>query len=780
MAFCMTGCMGRVKNLNQQVYSRGIHLIPQPQSVEQREGAFRLDGNTTFCCPDGQAVTVADFYAGKLHRSTGYAFRRTETEADGSICLQLEPEAFSSPEAYRLEVTPERVKVTASALQGLFYGMSTFMQLLPAEVESPELVEAEAWEAPCVVVTDAPRFPYRGLMIDVARHFTSVEGLKKHIDMLSTLKINYLHLHLSDYQGWRVEIKKYPKLTEVGSKRIDEYGKEYGGFYTQDDIRELVRYASERYVTLIPEIDVPGHSLAAIAAYPELSCTGETYPVMSRWGGFPVVFCPGKEVMFEMLDGIFEELCGLFPGEYFHIGGDECPKTVWKTCPQCQRRIREEGLKADARHTAEERLQSYAIARCEQMLKKYGKRLIGWDEILEGGLAPDATVMSWRGEQGGIQSALMNHPVVMTPTSGGMYFDYYQGDSQAEPFAWGGHAPIWKTYAYDPVPDTLKAMGKEQYILGVQANAWSECMYTEDVVEYRVYPRVLAVAEVGWTQPERKDYDDFVRRLQHACVRMDYHQLNYFIPIPEQPGRSMNHVAFLDTVSVAFQTVAPAERMVYTLDGSEPGLKSAVYGQPLHFSASGMVKIRSVLPSGKMSVVRSVEVEKQSWLDALGVTPDSRGLLLKMADARCLTLNELDSQTQWRDSVITRVEAIARLRPNKFANVEFYVAKARGYVYIPEDGIYEFRSDNTWVEVDGRCAVNNEGQPQVNSKGGRSLALRKGWHAMKVKQISNFIGGWNSQHRNSGSVSLRKYGTDQWQKITEDQIGFIAEEKLNR
>lgn len=765
VAFCaMFALSGWGKTMSRmQPYDKGINLIPLPQDIVMGTGVFVITDGTALVADGAEARSVADFYAEKLRRSTGYKFSVSVVgKRSGSITLRLSKDMGISTEGYRLDVTRTGVDVVAATAQGLFYGMATLMQLLPAEVESQSKVSGAIWKVPCVSIADSPRFAYRGLMIDVARHFTSVEGLKKHIDMLGTLKINHLHLHLSDYQGWRVEIKRYPLLTQVGAKRIDEYGHEYSGYYTQDEIRELVRYASERYVTIVPEIDVPGHSLAAIAAYPELSCTGDRYQVMSRWGGFPVVLCPGKEKMFEMLDGIFAELSGLFPGEYFHIGGDECPKDVWKTCQNCQRRIAQLGLKADSGHTAEQRLQSYAIGRCEKILAKYGKKMIGWDEILEGGLAPDATVMSWRGEQGGIKSALMGHNVIMTPTSGGMYLDYYQCDSQVEPFAWGGYAPISKTYAYDPVPDTLRAMGKDKYVWGVQANAWSECMYTEDLVEYRVYPRILAVAEVGWTDAGKKDFGDFCRRLANAYVRMDCHGINYYMPLPEQPGRSMNHVAFLDTVSVAFGAAAPVEKMVYTLDGSEPDESSDVYANPLRFDASGVIKIRSVLPSGKMSDVRTVNVERQTMLEARQVMPKDIGLSLRMADARCLTLKEMDAQTTWKDSVVARVEDMARLRPNKFANVEFYVADGIGYINVKEEGIYEFRSDYTQVLVDGVVAVDNEGQPQVNSKGGRSLALRKGWHQCQVRQISNFIGGWNSQHRNSGAVSLRKYGEKEW------------------
>ena len=758
-------------NLLEKAYNQGINIIPMPVQLEQGKGYFTLESETGLTVSDDSLQSVASFFAGKIQKSTGFCLKTDKGNKSNAVNLIID-KSVASAEGYKLDVTPDKVEVRASTLRGLFYGMNTFMQLLPAEIESDEKVGRAEWHAPVVQIEDAPRFPYRGLMLDVARHFISVEGLKKHIDLLATVKINTLHLHLSDYQGWRVEIKKYPLLTEVGAKRIDEYGNVYAGYYTQEDIKELVAYAAERFITIIPEIDVPGHSLAAIAAYPELSCTGEKYDVMSRWGPFPVVFCPGKEIMFEMLDGIFAELSELFPSAYFHIGGDECPKEVWKQCPNCQKRIREERLFADGTHSAEHRLQSYAITRCERILKKYGKKMIGWDEILEGGLAPDATVMSWRGESGGIASAMMNHNVIMTPTSGGMYLDHYQGNSQAEPFAWGAYAPIAKTYSYNPVPDTLVRMGKESYVIGVQANAWTECMYTEDLVEYRVYPRILAVAEVGWTPDGKKDFTDFSRRLNNAAVRMDCHGINYHIPVPEQPDYCRNHVVFTEDSTVVTFTTSRPMKMVYTLDGTEPDTNSQVYTTPLVFKESGTVMIRSVLPSGKMGLVRKVEVEKQQLLEACAEAPHEKGLHLRFSPARCLYMEQLEQVKDWKDSVLTAIEPIAKLRSNKYSGVEFYVAVADGFLYVKEDGIYEFMSNNTRVTVDDKTVVDNDGKPQVNSKYGRSLALKKGWHSLKVEQISNFIGGWNSQHRNNGAVMYRKYGEDNWVRASEQQLGY--------
>ena len=356
----------------------------------------------------------------------------TDQETASNAIALLIDESVEHEEGYTLEVTKDKVTAKARTPQGLFYAMQSFLQLLPAEVESSTTVDGMAWVAPCVNIQDAPRFGYRGVMLDPCRHFIPVENVKKHIDVLALFKINRLHWHLTEDQGWRIEIKKYPKLAEIGSKRIDGEGTEYGGFYTQEEIKEIVAYAAERFITVVPELEIPGHELAAIAAYPELSCKGDSITPRIIWGVEDIVMCPGKEETFRFLEDVIAEMIPLFPGTYFHIGGDECPKSSWKQCPLCQKRIREEGLKN------EEELQSYVIRRIEKVLNGHGKRLIGWDEILEGGLAPSATVMSWRGEAGGIAAANMDHDVIMTPGSGGMYIDHYQGDPKIEPVAIGG------------------------------------------------------------------------------------------------------------------------------------------------------------------------------------------------------------------------------------------------------------------------------------------------------------------------------------------------------
>ena len=483
---CMVAFLGFMascgtQSVSDKVYNQGINLTPAPVSLEQQAGKFALTSSATFKASTPEAKSVAEFFVNKLKTSTGYNLAISETE--GNITLNVDPALEMNAEGYKLVVTPAGIEINAKTEAGAFYGMQTVLQLLPAEVESKTVVKTD-WTLPCVTIEDAPRFAYRGVHLDPCRHFQTVEEVKRQLDVMAMLKMNRMHWHLTEDQGWRIEIKKYPKLTEVGATRLEGEGTTHEGFYTQEEAKEIVAYAAERHIVVVPELETPGHELAAIAAYPHLSCTGEEVTPRIIWGVEDLVMCPGKGEMFPFLEDVVKEMVEIFPSEYFHIGGDECPKGSWKKCPDCQKLIRKEGLQAKDGHTAEERLQSWVIGKMETMLAKYGKKIIGWDEILEGGLSPNATVMSWRGEEGGIASALQSHDVIMTPGGNGMYLDHYQGDSKIEPVTIGGYTTLEKTYSYNPVPDTLVAMGKAHHILGVQGNTWSEYMYTNAQREY--------------------------------------------------------------------------------------------------------------------------------------------------------------------------------------------------------------------------------------------------------------------------------------------------------
>ncbi len=750
-------------------YNEGINIIPMPQTLVQQDGQFKLADGMVIGASTPEAKTVAEFFADKMMRSTGYKF----TVADkGTINLTIDASKEGNDEAYELNVAADGVNVSAKTPQGLFYGMQTFLQLLPAEIESPEKVKGISWTAAAVSVKDEPRFHYRGLMIDPCRHFMPVEAIKKQIDVMAMFKINTLHWHLTEDQGWRIEIKKYPKLTEVGSKRIDGEGTEYGGFYTQEEVKDIVKYAADRFITVVPELEIPGHELAAIAAYPELSCKGEAITPRVIWGVEDIVMCPGKEEVFKFLEDVIDELVALFPSEYFHIGGDECPKASWKQCPLCQKRITQEGLRGDKKHSPEERLQSYVVRRIEKYLATKGKKIIGWDEILEGGVDPTATIMSWRGEDGGIAAASAGHDVIMTPGPGGMYLDHYQGDYKIEPVAIGGYATLEKTYSYNPVPDTLVVQGKEKFVKGVQANIWSEYLYTEDIRSYMTFPRGIALAEIAWTNLDRKDYKDFERRINNAYVRLDEHDVKYHIPLPQQPKGSYDYVAFTDKASLEFTTTRPC-KMVYTTDGNEPTAKSTEYTAPINFDDSGVLKIASVLPSGKMSKVRTITVEKQELAPATTVEKTEPGLVMKVTDGMYLDMKAFDAAG--KEPIETKViEDLKELKSyrktsDSMRGIPQYASVAEGYFNVPEDGVYVLSSEYENVWVDGKLVIDNGGEVKRFSRRDRGVALQKGLHQLKVVFLGHIVGGWPSNW-SDGVVRYRNVNADEFTPISADML----------
>ena len=512
-------------------------IIPAPSSLEMGSGSFVIKENTMLVVNTRNEKTegVITYITGFL-RNAGYKgldVVERQGVRRGSINLILDEEGSFEPEGYALSIKRNIITIRASDGAGLFYGFQTMRQLLPPSVElNDEGAEVPALHIPVCEIKDQPAFIYRGMHLDVGRHMFPVEYIERYIDMMALHKMNMFHWHLTEDQGWRIEIDKYPLLTEVGSKRKEtivghagrppfEYdGKPYEGFYTKEQVRDIVAYAAERFITVIPEIEMPGHSLAAITAYPHISCTGGPFEVATKWGVFEDVYCAGKEETFAFLEDVIDEVTELFPGPYFHIGGDECPKSRWKVCPDCQKRMVEEGL-AD-----EHELQSYFVKRIESYLATKGKRMIGWDEILEGGLAPQATVMSWRGTQGGIAAAREGHDVIMTPNPY-MYLDHYQTEPEGEPLAIGGYSPLEWVYGYDPVPAELSG-DEVNFILGLQGNLWSEYLYTPEQMEYMAYPRMFAIAETGWTAPLKKDFEDFLVRFTAQRARYDVIGINYF------------------------------------------------------------------------------------------------------------------------------------------------------------------------------------------------------------------------------------------------------------
>lgn len=502
-------------------------IIPAPVSYQENDGYFKLNGSTIITTPANyqKAGFVASLKKGiELRCGLKLESSPFKNQAVKGIIFNLKKDLNIHPEGYKMVIGKKIITIEASSEAGLFYAVQSLLQLIPTESKSKSI------KIKCSEINDYPRFAWRGLHLDVCRHFMPKEFVLKYLDYMALHKLNRFHFHLTEDQGWRIEIKKYPELTTVGSFRSETLvghgakssifdGVPHMGFYTQEDIKEIVRYAAERYITVVPEIEMPGHALAALASYPHLGCTGGPYKVATKWGVFDDVMCAGKESTFEFLENVLDEVIDLFPSELIHIGGDECPKTRWKECPLCQERIKSNGLKD------EHELQSYFIGRIEKYLNSKGRQIIGWDEILEGGLAPNAAVMSWRGEKGGIEAAKMKHNVVMSPGSH-CYFDHYQFDPQTEPLAIGGFTNLAKVYSYEPVPKEL-ALEEQKYIMGAQANVWTEYIPNPEHAEYMVFPRVAALAEVVWSQKDKREYKDFKRRLDILVKLYDKMNINY-------------------------------------------------------------------------------------------------------------------------------------------------------------------------------------------------------------------------------------------------------------
>lgn len=588
-------------------------VIPYPNSLVPEEGSFVFNKKTKMICTlslDSASQEVVRNFSALLNNVAGLKTECIVEEEKGEKNIVFfDLDTSIANEGYSLDIDPSKIIIKASSAAGFYYAVQSLKQLLPIAVYGDkESDSVEKWEVPCVHIDDAPRFSYRGMHLDVARHFFSVDEVKRYIDLLAMHKLNVFHWHLTDDQGWRIEIKKYPKLTEIGSirkhtmveKNFDQYDNTpYGGYYTQDQIRDIVNYAKERFITIIPEVDLPGHMVAALASYPSLGCTGGPYEVQGMWGVHPDVLCAGKEETYEFVTDVLSEVIELFPSRYIHIGGDECPKDRWKKCPLCQARIRKLGLKTDKEHTAEERLQSYFMTRVEKFLNENDRQIIGWDEILEGGAAPNATVMSWRGTDGGVQAAKLRHNVVMTPNTY-LYFDYYQSeDTQAEPLAIGSYVPLERVYDFEPVPDTLDNDSKK-YILGAQANLWTEYISDFKQVEYMLLPRLDALSEVQWTRSENKNWVNFLDRLQHNIQVYDLKGYNYGKHIfginPEYRIIPEKHC-----IEVTLRTQGDAP-VYYTLDGTVPTEKSTRYTLPIELTENTDLKAIVVRPGMKTNM----------------------------------------------------------------------------------------------------------------------------------------------------------------------------------
>jgi hexosaminidase len=569
---------------------RTVSIIPQPVSIKVNEGSFLIDKNTNieFSRKQKDLFAVADFFVSSVKDVSGQTLSINK-KGSKNILLSIEPIAKVGNEGYMLDVTNTSISIKANTKVGILYGLQTLIQQLPAIRTNAQL------QIPCMSVTDYPRFKWRGMHLDVSRHFFGPDIVKEYIDLMASYKMNVFHWHLVDDQGWRIEIKKYPRLTEIGAWRVDQTNKvwssrpqakdgeipTYGGYYTQEQIKEIVKYAADRNITIVPEIEMPGHVASAISAYPALSCTKK--PQLPLTGGnytnMSSNYCAGNDSVFTFLENVLSEVIGLFPSQYIHIGGDEVDKGPWKLCPHCQARMKAQGLKD------ENELQSYFIKRIEKFIVSKKRKMIGWDEILEGGLAPEAAVMSWRGEAGGIEAARMKHEVVMTPGSP-CYFDHYQAGPEGEPLAIGGFNTLKRVYDYEPVPKELSETDAK-YVLGAQGNVWTEYITTPEYLEYMILPRMTALSEVLWTPKENKNWDNFNVRLQSQFRAYEQKGLHY---CPGNFTVNIKPTSQDGKVIVTLSSEIPNGDIYYTVDGTEPTLQSKLYTEPINISSSLMVK----------------------------------------------------------------------------------------------------------------------------------------------------------------------------------------------
>lgn len=587
-----------------------FNIIPRPQQVKvSNDAPFTLSAKTVISLGTNSQDMKrnANMLASYIEQATGIRPTVGKSKNGTAIVLTID-KTIANAEGYKLDADAKQIRIAGASAAGVFYGIQTLRKSLP-------LVNGKASKVsiPAVHIADAPRFAYRGTHLDVSRHFVTVDSVRQFIDMLALHNINRFHWHLTDDQGWRIEIKKYPLLTQIGSKRAQTVighnsgkydGKPYSGFYTQKQIRDIVKYAADRYITIVPEIDLPGHMQAALAAYPDMGCTGGPYEVWQKWGVSDNVLCAGNDKTLTFIDNVLKEITQLFPSKYIHVGGDECPKTQWQKCPKCQARIKALNLEAKDGHSAEERLQSYIITHASNYLKSLGRNTIGWDEILEGGLAEGATVMSWRGESGGIAAAKQHHDVVMTPNNY-LYFDYYQSlDKANEPLAIGGYLPLETVYSYEPMPKELTA-DEARHIIGVQANIWTEYMPTFKQMQYMALPRLAALSEVQWSQPALKDYNSFTNRLTeftHMYDRLGYNYAKhlYNVAIHVDSDNKWREI-------LIHMTTAGNAEIRYTLDGTEPTANSTLYTGAIVLQKSAKIRA-AAFRDGKRSSVTSQNI----------------------------------------------------------------------------------------------------------------------------------------------------------------------------
>ncbi|MEO7215307.1 family 20 glycosylhydrolase [Mucilaginibacter sp.] len=725
--------------VNAQDADPNMGIIPVPVSVKRSTGKFILSQETKIQAdtPNNKAVLFfSSFLANNMAYNKQVGMRNANAGSNVIYLTSTGTEGLPA-EGYRLTITPQQITVAGKGA-GLFYGIQTLMQLMPLE-------RAATAKLPCATIEDYPRFGYRGVMLDVCRHFFSVEMVKRYIDLMAGYKLNNFHWHLTDDQGWRIEIKKYPRLTQVASVRAQTVIGNYrdrtpqqfdntkvSGYYTQDQIRDVIKYAADRYINIVPEIEMPGHAQAALAAFPELSCDPKIdYKVAETWGVFNNIYCPSEKT-FHFLEDVLTEVIDLFPSKYIHIGGDEAPKTVWKNSKFCQDLIKKLKLKD------EHGLQSYFIQRMEKFVNSKGRSIIGWDEILEGGLAPNATVMSWRGEEGGIAAAQQNHDVIMTPGSQGLYIDHGQGRLNQEPLSIGGNEPISKIYSYNPTPAVLTPE-QQAHIKGVQANLWTEYITTDKKVEFMLLPRMLALSEIAWAPVANKNYKDFAEtRLPGHLAWLDKAGYEYHVPVA---------IGSADTTIIGTQLTvnlkSPVEgaTVYYTIDGYTPRETEMVYTKPMTYEVPidqyRELQTIVVTPSGKRSPITRTMVYNKAPMPAVDFTGTNTGVKYQVSQGAYVNTTQINPAAVIDTGIAKSFQTANSAFKKAFGK---YGVVYTGYIKADVDGNYGFSTQSyngSVLYIDDLPLVDNDGR-KGNNETNAVVPLLKGFHKITIKYVDAY------------------------------------------
>jgi hexosaminidase len=690
--------------LSKAIVAASVNIVPIPMQVTEGKGTFAIQSGTLIQIDETNGTKeVADMLQEKISFSSGMALEIRSYNAafpknNSIVFTTLGADAALGKEGYSIEITEKNIFVKAVSASGFFYGLQTLFQLLPPDIER-RTSGIKSFVLPAVSIKDMPRFGYRGMHLDVGRYMYPVSFIKKFIDLMAMYKMNTFHWHLTEDQGWRIEIKKYPLLTKIGSVRKGtNVGKSdeldnvpYGGFYTQDEAREIVEYAAKKHITVIPEIEMPGHCVAALTAYPWLSCTGGPFEVRTGWGVAEDISCAGNDSVFMFMQDVLTEIIDIFPSKYIHIGGDEAPKARWKECSKCQSRIKTEGLKDESE------LQSYYIKRIEKFLSSKNRRLIGWDEILEGGLAPEATVMAWRGIQAAIDAATEGHDAIMTPVDY-CYFDYYQSDPATEPLAIGGFLTLKTVYSYNPIPPVLTPE-QAKHIIGVQGNVWTEYMKTSEMVEYMTFPRAIAMAEIGWSQQNRRDWNDFIIRMDNQFPRLDNLKVNYskgsFVADFAVQWKNNRNFMVLSSETKGME-------IRYTIDGSDPVSTSLLYKEPFPLNETAVVKA-ALFNNGKIAGSvnqREINVNKASGKPVTIIKPYSFKYPGSGDQAMTDGLTGTNSyKSGWQGYEGTDMELyVDLLEPTKIKTIKMnFVKNPPDWVLFPQEVIFSTSMDGkTW------------------------------------------------------------------------------------